>query len=191
MLFLNYSFSKFHCAKDLIFLLFQCLFLLEVFAYQMSVLKTDASTTKPIRATNLTIQKPQNVKEYFQFTQRNSPVRTCQLTILTYTTLHQEFMLFLFINSKWLEEDRERWRREIFQFWADPGPPFALDHGRCYLLKYKSWLPFYIWWTEFGIKQASSSSIVQALLLLTQYNLYFTPMAQTLWWLAVCQPGWL
>lgn len=42
----NYNFWKFHCAKDLIFLLFQCRFLVEVIVYQMSLLKTDAGTTK-------------------------------------------------------------------------------------------------------------------------------------------------
>ena len=121
-----------------------------------------------IRATNLTTQKLQNGKELFQLTQCNSPVRSCLLTILTYTTLHQEYMLCLFINRKWLGEGKERRRRDIFWFWTHLGLPFTLAQSQCYLLKYQSWLSFYIWRTESGIQQASSSTIVQALLLLTQ-----------------------
>jgi len=121
----------------------------------------------------LTTQKPQNEKEYFQLTQLNSPVSGCLLTILTCTTLHQEYMLCLFINRKWLGEGKQRRRKDILQSWIHPGLPFTPAHSQCCLLKYQSWLSFYIWKTECRIQQASSSTIVQACLLLTQQPIQF------------------
>lgn len=78
-------------------------------------LKLVQGPPRVIRATNLT---PQNGKELFQLTQCSSPVWSCLLIMLTYTTLQQEYMLCIFISRKWLGEGKKRRRRRgIFQFW--------------------------------------------------------------------------
>lgn len=170
-----------------------------MFAYQLfnkvknvlMFLRLVQGSPRVIRATNLTTQKPQNGKELFQLTQCNSPVRSCLLTILTYTTLQPECVLCLFLIGNGL--GRVRREEGIFSSF-ELILVFLLPLLKATVLFWSSNPDCHF--TYGGQKLGFSRHVAPPLLkpfswLSNPYSLYFAPIAETLWWLTSCQSGWL